>query len=249
MSLSILYPIYRRPELLYYGLQSVLKQTINFDFEIIVLDEGTMEDGIKYVCDSYKDKLNIRYIHTGANKVGWRIPGVAFNMGAKLSTTDILILACPEIYLMENTILQQYYDILKKSRKTMVISYGKDDRDELFLNSVRQQKSHDDLLKIYNSNKMYELNTEFPFFLGIDKQGYIDIGGYDEDFLYCWDDLDFVEREQYNGYKYVKIEGKVVHLYHSRSRTDLKDKENKWNYSKKLYETRRGIIKRNTNKN
>jgi len=248
MDLSIIIPSYKRADLLKFGLQSLTRQKITSTYEIIVLNDGVLDDTQK-VCDSFRDRLNVKYVFTGYRNTNlpiWRIPGYAINIGAKLAQGTFMIIMCPEIYLMEDCI-QNMVDALKANPKRMVITNGKDDQDEVFLGNVRQTVSSYDLLNLYD--RMPKLNTEFPFFLGLSTKEFIDIGGYDEDFIgNCWDDQDIITRLKQNGLVYEKLEKRIVHLYHSRIRYDSAKTKEGWDYNKALYDARLGTVKRNVGK-
>ena len=220
MELSIIVPSYNRADLLKYGLKSLVKQKVVSDFEVIVLNDG-IHDETEKVCDTFKEKLDIRYVFIGHRNIPdpvWRIPGFAINIGAKLARGKYMIIMCPEIYMLDD-VLQDMIDTLRNHPRSIVITDGKDDQDEKFLKKVRENESDKFLESIYAA--MPKLNTEFPFFLGINTEEFISIGGYDEDFVgNCWDDQDIIMRLKQNGNIYVKLDKKIVHLYHSRLRYD-----------------------------
>lgn len=81
------------------------------------------------------------------------------------------------------------------------------------------------------------------------RQKFLDIGGYDEDFTgVCWDDNDITERLILNSGKYVTVAADVVHLFHPRHNYRSANIMKRWNHNKALYDKRRGIIFRNKNR-
>ena len=248
MDLSIIIPSYKRSDLLKYGLQSLTNQKITASYEIIVLNDGIADD-TQRVCDSFKDKLNIRYVFTGHRNIPdpvWRIPGFAINIGAKFAKGKFMLIMCPEIYLMEDCV-QGITDALSNTPKRVVITRGGDDQDEVFLNCVRQNVPKEKLLHLYDT--LPNLNTDFPFFMGMSTSIFIDIGGYDEEFIgNCWDDQDIVMRLKQNGGIFEKLEYKIVHLYHSRLRYETTKIKEMWDYNKAVYDRKFGTIKRNVGK-
>ena len=77
------------------------------------------------------------------------------------------------------------------------------------------------------------------------KKDFVDIGGYDEDFIGTdFDDTDFVRRLVQNGCEYVTTEAKVVHLWHARLPMSPERKP-RYDYNKRLYEERENKIIRN----
>ena len=248
MDLSIIIPSFKRADLLEYGLRSLAQQKIVSDYEIIVLNDG-IQDNTQRVCESYKDRLNIRYIFTGQRnhpEPVWRIPGFAINIGAKLARGKFMVIMCPEMYLLDDCV-QAVIDSLKTNSKSLVITEGKDDQDGVFLNNIKQRTNLNELNRIYTTTP--DLNTEFPFFFGVSTSDFIDIGGYDEDFLgNCWDDQDVIMRLKQNGASYLKLKSRVVHLYHSRLRYETAKIRDMWEYNKKIYDAKFGTVKRNVDR-
>ena len=82
------------------------------------------------------------------------------------------------------------------------------------------------------------------------KKEFIEIGGYDEDFVgYAGDDNDFVQRLLKNGCEYYCNNAKVVHLFHGkRCDSDYHWKNPAWVYNHFLYQVRKHKIVRNENK-
>jgi len=249
MMLSIIIPSFQRADLLTYGLQSLARQTVPCEYEILVLNDG-VEDGTKAVCDSYQSRLPIKYVFTGhRNSEGlkWRIPGFAINIGAKMATGKNMLITCPEMYVLNNCV-QYMVELLNENPKRLVITEGKDDRSADFLINVKNGTPDNILLQMFDggARSTHLLNTEYPFFMGMNRQEFLDIGGYDEDFVgFCWDDLDVVSRLIKNGCFYHKITARAMHLYHPRLRYGVADVKEKWKDNEKLFYDRISIIKRN----
>jgi glycosyltransferase involved in cell wall biosynthesis len=250
MDLSIIIPTFQRAELLDMGLQSLAKQNVKSHYEILVLNEG-IEDRTQIICKQYGNYLPIRYIFTGqrnANGIKWRIPAFAINIGAQLAQGKNLILTCPEIYAI-NDCLQTMINLMNEDPKRIVITEGKDDRGAIFLEYVKSNVDEKTLDRMYDQGvrNMHALNTEYPFFMGINRDEFVNIGGYDEDFGdgYCWDDLDIVTRLKKNGCYYHKIRSKIVHLYHPRLRYGADDIKIGWKKNEAMFYAKINQIKRN----
>jgi len=227
---SILLPSYKREHLLKWGLFTLARQKITYDYEVIVLNDG-IQDGTEELVNSYKDRLNVRYIFTGhRNMEGqgefWRVPGMCLNIGVKQSDGDIIMLCCPEIFHLNNTI-----DILTKAvienPKSMCIPDGRDDLNPgTFLNYINEHNGD------YDENMFNvapKVATIYPFLMGMSRQVFTEVGGYDEAMgaysmkgnikIYnsCYDDSDLTYRLKRNGVNYVeKLDAKMIHLYHPR---------------------------------
>lgn len=249
MKVSVIIPSYNRIELLKWNLLSMSKQDLPEDFEVIVLNDGT-DDGTEQLCDTYKDRLNIKYIFTGQrNVVGqntWRVPGFAINIGVKHSTGDILLFCCAEMYHINDTInmITEVYST-KGSEKLLAIPRAKDD-DGRFLSHLPHMDGEYDITN-YVSQPDLE-NVKFPFFLAMRRSVFEAIGGYDEDFTGTdYDDSDLVERLLAYGCSHIVTDAMVIHLWHPRLSMTA-DRIPRFEHNKKLYEDRQGVIVRNINR-
>jgi GT2 family glycosyltransferase len=87
--------------------------------------------------------------------------------------------------------------------------------------------------------------------MGMYKKEFMDINGYDEDFIgYAGDDNDFVDRLSLNGLTLIHTDAKIIHLYHGGHNVHpgFHYDNPQWVYNYKLWQERKGIIKRNTNR-
>lgn len=231
MDASILLTTYGRVQDCIKCLNSLLPQK-NSKIEIILLDDLHIED---INLQSFCIKSEIQYIHTGHQKGGtpkWRVPGYALNIGAKMAKGDYLILGNAEL-------LHKSKDTVKQMIKTEIVSYPR----------IYDQPCNGDL-KYYKTFK--KLEGKFPFFMGIPKQVFLDIGGYDEDFTgYAYEDADLAHRLELI-INNIEVDADAIHLWNERG-TRRKFAPNLshelFEYNKKLYEDRKGIIKRNEGKN
>jgi glycosyltransferase involved in cell wall biosynthesis len=226
MRASILIPTFRRDELLNLGLQSIVRQ--DQDVEIIVLNDSEPADSTKTIANNY----GCRYIQCRDSVNQWRVPGFAFNIGVKQSSSDIVILTCPEIW-HHDPCVDGLITAVENDKYALATGAGKDDK--------RTYVRDDD-----NSfNRLRNLNCRLPFLMAVDKEIFINIGGYDEDFTgTCYDDNDIMERLIKSGCHHHQTEDRFVHLYHNRhawSRQKIKS-------NVRLYRQRRGQIVRNQNK-
>ena len=249
-NVSIVISTFNRAELLNLGLSSIASQKIDYPLEIIIVNDGVDTDDTKKVCDSYKNKLNTKYIfsgHRNSKNLISRNPGIPLNIGIKNSSGDIIILTCPEIYHINNGLNQIIKPLIKNHNYLTVPK-------SMYFDDLNEYTSN--LLKGNSSNKLLstcEFRTDhivMPFLMGIWKQQILDIGGYDEDFTgYACDDNDFVDRLKLNGCEHYKVESKIVHLYHGKRCTgDLMWDNSAWAYNYNLYLNRKNIIIRNKNK-
>lgn len=255
MKVSLIMGSWKRPHLLELGLWSLTQQKVNQNLEIVVCNDY-LPDGTEEVCKKYNNKLNIKYVFTGKrnlDRVKWRSAGYALNIGVKQSTGDIIILSCPEIVHLNNTI-----DLITEPlvNNQNIISIGETVFFDDTGNTIKFLKNNYTLnlplvlKKEIQQDPECKMAVQMPYLMGIYKQEYLDIGGYDEDFKgYACEDNDFVGRLKMKGLTYLKTKAEIVHLYHgSRCDSKIHWDNPKWAYNYNLYKERKNIIIRNKDK-
>jgi len=251
MKISLVMGSWKRPHLLDLGLWSLTQQKINHELEIIVCNDY-LPDGTKEICDKYKE-LNIKYIFTGQRNldgVKWRSAGYALNIGVKQATGDILMLTCPEIVHLNETI-NLIAEPLKNNKNIMSIGNAVffDDTGNTIkhLQTIKSTVLPKELLAEIQQDTECKMAVQMPYLMGIVRQEYLDIRGYDEDFSgYAGEDSDFVDRLKTKGLTYFRTDAKIVHLYHGKrcdSKVHLDNPQ--WLKNWELYQSRKGIIIRN----
>jgi len=250
-SVSIIIPAFQKTELLKITLSALVNQTCKYPIEVIILNDG-IEDETELICRQYRERLNIKYVFTGQRnkkELHWRVPGFAINIGVKMAIGNVIIIMCPDIFLLDDCLNNMIEPILKNN-KIVTISDGKIDRDQKFSSCVL--KSHSAHLNIIYKEMPESLATNLPFFMGISKSEFISIGGYDEDFTgHSWDDNDISERLIKDKCSYLKIDARIVHLYHKSSTPNFPQDvalKKIYDYNKNLYDTRNKLIIRNEGK-
>ena len=238
MKASVVIASYKRNELLEWNLKSLQRQASAE--EIIVCDENPEWDGD---CSKLAAHYGCVYVHTGHKKEQeWRVPGFAFNKGAKFANHDVLVLSCAEVYHPYNTL-----DLMMSTMEEGAIAIPRCIRDDkggilAILNSGGEPSSTD-------IHRLRALDATLPFFMAMSKKRFFDIGGYDEDFTgVCWDDNDLTERLVLSGGRYKPVDADVIHLFHPRHNYRSALIKRRWNHNKALYDARRGQIVRNQNR-
>jgi len=237
---------FRRQELLKVGLESLNKQKIPWEYEIVVVNDGT-EDGTKEVCLKYPQ---VKYVvlrpGTKDSNLVWRCPSLALNVGVKQSEGDVLIFTCPEIYHPYPDNIFNLVSPILENNSLMTYTEGYDDRGGKILKAIKEGNPITTLTPT-KENFLKELHTQYPFCMGFSREKYFDIGGYDEDFMagYAYDDTDFVNRMLKNGVNYLKVPGLIIHLYHTRARFNLPETKILFEKNKALYTQKLNVIKRN----
>ena len=238
IKLSIIIPSFKRSDLLQLGLASIRRQKVNFKYEIIVLNDG-IEDDTREVCDGFE----ARYIFTGQrnfNGVKWQCPGIVINKGVSEAIADLILITSPEIYFVQDSILQKLFTVASLDPHTIAITKGYDDVNGEFLKHVANGNTFEN----FNSKiGLINLHTHYPFCLCMHKGSFLNIGGYRTDFTsgIGYDDMDFYYRLVESGYIYSKQEDlEIVHLFHNRYNREgitAKDYPNLLEKNKQIYIT------------
>ena len=247
MKASIIISTYNRKELLEIHLNCLQKQEMIKECEILVFNDGLDNDGTKELCESHP--LNIKYVFTGQRNLEdnmiWRVPGFVNNIGAKLAESDLLIFSCSEIYHLGNDTVKNIIEVENSMATPKSVL---DDIDGKFLNS--EMKEQDIINVRTNPVHPFVPNPLMPYFMGVPKKAFMDIGGYDEDFTGLGDDdNDLVSRLKNYGLQYKFINSEIVHLFHGvkRPANEILADE-RFIYNRKLWHDRKDIIIRNKDK-
>ncbi|MCB8818461.1 glycosyltransferase [Desulfosporosinus shakirovi] len=246
---SIIITTFQRTHLLRWGLYSLSQQTMPFEFETIVVNDGLLDE-TEEICNEFKEKLNLKYIFTGQRNLQgdlvWRVPGFAINIAVKQSSGDILVMCCAEMLHVNHTIVKLTKPILDKP-KLLGIPTGKDDRNGDLLECINKNNGSFDMATF---NSCIDLDIRMPFLMALHRSQFMEIGGYDEDFIgIAYDDRDFIDRLLANGCQYCQTDALTAHLYHPRAEGYYQGGgPPEWNYNKNLYFSRKGKIVRNEGK-
>ena len=247
---TILIANYHRNLPLRWNLKSLARQNPQ-DVEIVVLDDAPTPDAAcQEVVGDFSSQLNLRYIHTGGNKTAdyWRVPGFAFNIGAKQSESRFLFLCCAEIYHQTNTLEPMLKLLRERQRKVMVIPHGKTDANGTITGLLQRDGSiPNEAFHAINAR----LLVNYPFFMGMAREDFFNIGGYDEDFIGVGvEDKDLVERLKWNGCQYVQAsDALIIHLHHSRAKRNrgapTAPTDSRIQHNRNLFHAKKGQIVRN----
>ena len=249
---SLILASFKRPQLLSLGLQSIFKNKLPFDLEIVVLNDG-LPDGTEEVCQFFKDKLNIKYIFTGQRNfygLKSRVPGFALNIGVKNCSGDIIVLSCPEIFHLNNSLDLLISSLIKNPKSMAIPEFAYfDKKGEVthnLLNSFNSMELAIDFNKLVGDG-YGRCHVEMPFLMAMYKQEFVSIGGYDEDFIgYAGDDNDLIERLKLNGLKHFRTGARIIHLWHEGAGDGATHYENpNWVHNWNLLNSRKGIVIRN----
>jgi len=241
MLVTLILTTYQRDHLLKHTLPTITRQNIP-GLEVIIVNDGTPDN-----TEAIAKQHGCKYIFTGQRNLKhkhWRIPGFAFNIGVQQAKGEIIMLSCAEIFHLGNVITRLLLPVAQDPM-ALAIPYGKDD-DGTYLKALRNIEETPNIPD-HMYHRLPNLNTRLPFLMAMSKALFLNIGGYDEDFIgQAFDDNDITDRLLAYGCHYVQTDAQCVHLYHARSGPGRSRKLHE--YNRRLYEARRGVIVRNVGK-
>ncbi|MHA2084459.1 MAG: glycosyltransferase family 2 protein [Candidatus Thorarchaeota archaeon] len=238
MRASVIIATHQRNSLLKWNLMSLAWPLKEGDIEVIILDDShAIDEG----CQILAAEFGATYIHTGKTKDRdhWRIPGFAFNIGARLAQGEVLVLSCAEVYHPLNTL-----KLMLSAMDDTAVAIPRCIRDDK--GGVLGVLNQDVMPNTSEIERLRALDATLPFFIATKRKRFLDMGGYDEDFTgVCWDDNDITDRLILSGGRYVSVAADVVHLFHPRHNYRSVEIKRRWNHNKALYDQRRGQVLRN----
>lgn len=250
MKISIITPTANRPQFVKVFLKALHTHKGKYDFDIYLLNDG-FDDETEAICKEFSDRLDIKYIFTGGRNLDGqfkpRMPGYALNIGVKLTTSDYIILTCSDVIVLNRAVDYVVEGSLKRNRAMSIPSFMYFDEQ----GEATQKITAEDNTKDIDIDKLDigELGVEgitMPFFMGMYKKYFVDIGGYDEDFTgYCADDNDFVERLTNFNIGRIRTNAQIMHMFHGKHNPLAKNDNPAWVYNYNLYLARKGQVIRN----
>ena len=239
MFLSILIPVFDgRIHLLDLTLQSIKRQNVSISYEIIILNDGTRNNGSEDLATKY----GCKYIFTGQRnteeKIYWRTAAFSFNIGIRQAKGDLIILQEPEVYHFDNNHinklimphLEKINNIATHPKRVYI------DTGVLLDKIEKQEVLNDDVLQQVVNN----YHSYFWYSLCLKKETLLNVNGIDEAFLgQCFDDGQFFDVLVNSGVKFIPTDSDCIHLFHPRQHTPH------WQYNKDLYD----LLKNNTKNN
>lgn len=237
---SLILGSFNRANLLDKTLASIAVQNIWAKLEVVVVNDG-IQDDTEAVCAKYKGRLDVKYIFSGqrnSNGIIRRMAGFALNIGVKQSKYDNIILSCAEVCHLNDAINQTTRHLDAFHLVTPRFMYF-DDKGSATSNPKNALHLPIDIDSV--------MSVTMPYFMGMRKKRFTDIGGYDEDFLgYAGEDNDLICRLLDLGCEYHYTDARVVHLFHGgRCDSQMHPENPEWVYNYNLFKSRKGQIVRN----
>lgn len=208
-TLSLIIPVYNRPNEVDELLDSLTKQT-RTDFEVIIVEDGS-KDTCKHITDRYADKLTVYYyfIPNGG-------PGNARNYGAAKAKSDYLIVLDSDCILPPNYIEA----VNKELQQTQADAFGGPDKASDNFTDVQKAINYS-MTSFFTTGGIRggkkKMDKFYPrsFNMGIRRSTYETLNGFSA--MRFGEDIDFSIRLYKNGYKVCLFPSAWV--YHKR-RTD-----------------------------
>ncbi|NBC24260.1 MAG: glycosyltransferase [Bacteroidetes bacterium] len=238
MELSVIIVSYNVRYFLDQAIASVLQSTCNFDYEIIVVDNGSTDDSVEWVKSNYPD---VRLFDLGEN-LGF---AKANNYAAKRANGDCILLLNPDTIVQSDS-LQVCYDFLVSQKNIGAVGLRMFDGQGKYLPESKRGfpgpwtsfckitgLNHlfptSRLFNYYylghkSSDKIQEVDVLTGAFMMMRKAHYLKLKGLDEDFFMYGEDIDLCYRLHESGYQnHYLASSSIIHFKgESTSKQSLK---------------------------
>ena len=99
-------------------------------------------------------------------------------------------------------------------------------------------------MRRFHAQDPFLANPFMPYFMAVNRQRLVDIGGYDEDFTGIGaDDNDLTDRLRASGCRYDFAPAEVIHLHHPKHKNLQSDP--RYQHNVNLWKARKGTVVRN----
>lgn len=219
MNVSVIIVNYNTCTLLYNCLSSIYAHTRGLDFEVIVVDNASVDNSKEFIRSHYSQ---IIWIDAGKN-LGF---GQANNLGVQYATGEYLLLLNSDTILLNNAVLF-FFNYVKTHNNEKIGVLG----------SVLLDKNHDinksygqfpspmsELVyighKIFHNHahaKLLQSDLNVDYVIGADmfikRSLYIDLGGFDPNFFMYYEETDLQYRIAKNGFiRRIIVGPQIIHL-------------------------------------
>ncbi len=212
MLISVIIPVYNRPEEIVELLDSLTMQSVKDKTEVIVIDDGSTQT-CEMEIEPYREQLDIQYVYQENEG-----PGRARNNGAKMARGRYLV------FLDSDCVLPS--DYLKNTsihlRRQPFDCFGGPDREHPFFTPIQKAISYS-MTSLFTTGGIRggkrKMDKFYPrsFNLGVRKSVFDEIGGFSD--MRYGEDVDFSMSVVEHGYTVGLIDDTFV--YHKR-RTNFK---------------------------
>ena len=170
---SICIATHNRATLLTRTLTSIVRQTIPFDWELIVVDDGSVGSFTRIVCSSFS---RVKYLRIDRGPE-YRNPSVARNVAYRAARGDIVICQSDDVIHHSENCVRELVDQLRPKTFLLATVVNVDRRGKVTSN--KQGTGYGDKLEVYVSPQ----KKRPLFFLGsLYREDLYAVGGNDEEF-------------------------------------------------------------------
>jgi len=210
MKISIVTAYHNRRDLFIKTLQSINNTQFKGDFEIIAVDDASIESQRINDLPELFPKLNLRVIQIDKKDKWWVNPCIPNNIGFEIASGDVIIIQNPEClhmgdiisYTHKNIIDNKYmafgcYALDRIKTSQMVQINGS---NTLAINKIIQPTNDIPLDECPHMNRWYQHSKFSPrclnFCTAIMREDLEDLGGFDEAYAtgISYDDTEFIRR-------------------------------------------------------
>ena len=200
-------------------MDALLTQT-NQDFEIIMIDNGSTDEGVLGLQGKYPDlKLNLNKLKSN---LGFAL---ANNIGARLACGKYLALLNADVF-PESTWLEQLlrvaeqnpeYNIFSSKQIQYNLPYLLDGAGDAYhISGIAWRRYYNKSVKEYG-NQEIEVFSACPAAALYSREEFLKVGGFDEDYFSYFEDVDLGFRLRLSGAKCLYVPEAVVHHVGSAS--------------------------------
>lgn len=259
MDVSIIIVNYNTKFLIDQTIESILKKTKDIKYEIIVVDNASVDESINYLIEKYKNKIKL--IKNNKN-LGF---GRANNEGVKYAKGKYLFFLNPDTILIENSI-KQMHDYMESNLNQNIAVCGGNlytvDMEPNFSCQKKLYSNYTEFSFIKEKILKYILKKKISFNYGnkerkveyisganifITKKVFLELGKFDSDFFMYFEETELLARVLRKGYKIMSIPWvKIIHLEGQSNKISLLKWqfffESKYKYFYKVYSLREAKI-------
>lgn len=237
MKLSVITCTYNRAQQLNWGIRSLARQKVMEGNEIIVVDDGSVDDTVKVVADIIHDYPHITWQYIHINKTESRVASIPRNIGLKMSHGEEIIYTESECLHVGDTIQQLLDNRVKYPNDLVLASHVyimgeriyKDLSDEYYKDPIKMM-SHpycQEVSGFFENTKApdsdWAISGEMECNAGIlfmvKKEWLMEIGGFDESFVgQGFEDFDLYARLNLRGHAFQHCSDiRIIHQWHDKS--------------------------------
>jgi glycosyltransferase involved in cell wall biosynthesis len=202
-SVSVLIPSFKRSEQLRWNLFSLANQQTEFDFEVIVLNDGFNDDETEHVCRLYNKRLQLRYLFTGQRSNGTLVRKLkhqgakeALDAGLNQAVGETIVISGAEMFLPQRDTLDKLIKAAKADPNVVATTHVVDDLDGSLLKELNDN---------FGALGDFKKDKQMVVFRDVSDV-------FDKPYLIAYQkDLDRSKAHM------AQVEAEAIHLYHGQS--------------------------------